>query len=823
MKLKGKFFKKTDLIKQKEQELEEVLTRLNSINSFISQAVQIIKSHPNIILTPDQKNHLLNQVLHIGFKGKTDSEIPLLHKYIHGIYSKEYAHSRLNFALSLLKEIVESDKPLGISKEKDLENLLNIYKQRMLYCEYKDMFPDDELPFTNDAAGKAQAEKIVDKLYNNILEFEDSSTSTHLVTSENGDKSFILPGGWTKHYISYEFKKNKDGTYEFIIHNRGDNNNDERFHGSLRQKIGEKTYARTRVPIRISKELMQNRDFLSFIVKEGTSNAVNDGKTVYDGFHRHLFELGKGQVVISEQEKMAEALLQLNKDKTLTQEQREKNLETIHQIIKSDPNFHSIQLHGTCGESNQTSTEKDKASPAVHQALKLCSLTGLIDNVKQKYLIDKMENLKTKDVFEALVELGKKLPKDSKELAQLDNLRELIQKRRNAIDDEKGLMAIGTDQEKIAARNAKMAATKQDLLQKRKAVFDEIKIHTAAILKAFEKIADPDKNVNAKYSILNFENCLSSRDPKNNKNIESYFRTCRFDFFGTDGFKLDMPKDDTSWLEDFKRIEQLQKQLQTLNSSIHNMETTLDFNTALSHLSKTQKDTEISIKSGMKSLNEKLKSDSSLKPFIAEIEEHLIQEMEIAKKLQIHTGKRIAELQKKLDSPKEKKKIDMQVARKLFDENLTLHAISPVDNPLFFKKLLDVAQIAKRCGDEFYFLGLEFDKIKTLSNNSEYKLKLLNILNEKNKKIFDGMHLHSEMDQKSSMDSLNKEYANRKNLIDKSYGTQLEKDQKLQELEEYYVKYKGYALNIPSEYKSSYIRYKKIEDLIKTEIDNIKL
>ncbi|MBA3722634.1 MAG: hypothetical protein H0W88_09565 [Parachlamydiaceae bacterium] len=390
-------------ILNKEKELlAQIIQKIGfspSSNPLIKNALTGIKSASRIALSVSQRKHLFVQAVHVGLKGYVDPEISLIQKDYSGTFEKEHSISRAQYALELLVKSMSSLTPIrGIETEKDKEDLARI-------CKHRTNFRNLCSQYSNLKVSDEQIRKMIQDSINAL----DDPNSPAVVKLENGTTSFVIPGGWTGHYISYEIRKNKDGTYEFIIHNRGDQSNDERFHGKVTFVHGNKTYARTRVPIRVSKKVLENSKFLDFIINAQRSD-THTGKQVYDKFYEHLIR-GNEEILVSENEKHIKSLIELSKNESLPTEQKEKIKTLIFQLIKTDPNFHSRQLYGTCTESNATTPEKDMASKGIQRLLKLYTISGITDDIRQQFLSGAMiRTLTYRNIEDTITKFTQKIP-----------------------------------------------------------------------------------------------------------------------------------------------------------------------------------------------------------------------------------------------------------------------------------------------------------------------------------------------------------------------------------------------------------------------------
>ncbi|MBA3721558.1 MAG: hypothetical protein H0W88_04060 [Parachlamydiaceae bacterium] len=648
-----------EILEIKKKLSESKIDYTNEENQFIKKALQFMAFPPEIQLSDKQKVHLFKQSFHVGLKGSINEELDPYHTTYQGVQSGSYAKFRSQYALTLLKQVIESDKPIeGFKTLKEKEQLLNICKQRQFFSEYQELFDD-----------KTTEKDLIINTFIRLIDELDDPQSSEAVTLENGDRSFIFPGGWSTHYISYEIRKTNAGDYEFIIHNRGGNSDDERFHGNINKKIGEKTYSRTRVPIRISKDVLQDRTFLYYLVTYYQDKNSN-GQMVYNDLYEYLIVKGKGQIIVSEKEKQIEFLSKFIVDYRPNEDDKVKIEAFIDQLIKEDPNFHSRQLYGTCGESNLTTTEK-WANASVQRALKFYTLAGFVEEIKRKYLTGKREPLKTKDTIDALNELEKQLPKDSPLLENVSDLKSFIYGY-NLIND-------------IEADKAK-DKFKEDTQQ-----------YLIALFKVIESIPDPENREKAK---LNFESLKSLEDFNNF--ISKY---------------LNVYLTDKSLYSTLVTI--IQKNLSDMEDAI---------STSLNLLSQSSviKDKVKTIMKQFKSLNNKIPHESALVPYLHEIHEHLIRAFEIDKKFEVHIGKKISSLRKKIVEPPVKKKINTQEISKIIEKAVIEKRTSLLEKKPSYWSLTDyltvVLQECKQKAKELVYIKAIPDKdiklngLKTLRN-----------------------------------------------------------------------------------------------------------
>ena len=203
-----------------------------------------------------------------------------------------------------------------------------------------------------------------------------------------GYSCFTIPGGFLGHAVTYEFQRSVDGKYFFVIHNRGAGLNDAEIHGKT-MMYNDVTYARTSVKIAVTKEQIENPDFLKRLV---VAKELSSGMpAVYEDIRRFLScgfppEL---QIEMSNLEKeflkMMEKLSHSSDNRSDAYLKLRQDLrKTFRQLIHEDPAYHSIQVFGTCTESNLTGPEKAMASPKVRRKLKLFTIDCLAQQVVKK-------------------------------------------------------------------------------------------------------------------------------------------------------------------------------------------------------------------------------------------------------------------------------------------------------------------------------------------------------------------------------------------------------------------------------------------------------
>lgn len=248
--------------------------------------------------------------------------------------------------------------------------------------------------------------------------------SKKVVHHPDGSTSFSVPLGHAKHLAIYEFKRDQNGQYSFIIHNRGEGNEDK-IHGENEFKLNGKTYAKTSVTINVTKEMISDPQFL---VKLYMGLGQKDMKMPYQAIDEFLIQKGgkvlespleqeinvmkekKNESVRSLEDKRTEILAKMKTSDEPTQLELAKQLMNVNNQIQkeenkwndliaqkrklliNEPGFHSVQQYDTCSESAISGPEKGMISSKTRDQLKLRTIKTLIDQVKTAKFDEKDSN-----------------------------------------------------------------------------------------------------------------------------------------------------------------------------------------------------------------------------------------------------------------------------------------------------------------------------------------------------------------------------------------------------------------------------------------------
>ncbi len=194
---------------------------------------------------------------------------------------------------------------------------------------------------------------------------------------------FCFPGGTVHHAICYEFVQEADGTYSFLIYNRGEGCNDPDLHGNVFLVRNGNRIARTRVQIRgLAKEDLQNEVLLEALIV-----FQNDVHAKMEDVYRKIKEclLDKALGLVREAPGEREWLVLT---RMLSLEINRCDLCRLQEVEKElllDPDFHQLQVSGSCTESNTQTPESFFIEPNFRRRLKLRAIQSTY-NLIQEYV-----------------------------------------------------------------------------------------------------------------------------------------------------------------------------------------------------------------------------------------------------------------------------------------------------------------------------------------------------------------------------------------------------------------------------------------------------
>lgn len=364
----------------------------------IRLSLDVAKTKPYVKSLASQPS-LTKKVFNLALRdAEENAEITELNTKYKGNYNIQRSLTSAHYSVRLLNQIIfEKDFSSGIQKLDDIRGLSRICQHRNNFLHYS-----SKLEKIQDGVHKPEV--LVKEIQENIDLLSDSKSNKVVTLKDNKSTCFVLPGGWKGHYISYEFRKEGED-YFFMIHNRGEHSTDRRLHKgiSFKDSTTGKTYSKTTVRIKTTKEALKNPLFLHQIINASiTEDATASSKQAYDDIYDHFITKGNGTIVESEVEKELEKIqtkiAEINaKNKiykklpkktsadmrAISKELKQRDILQIQalELLKRDSCFQSQQLYGTCTESNFLTVEEDIASSFTRNCLERFTLAQMVNKV----------------------------------------------------------------------------------------------------------------------------------------------------------------------------------------------------------------------------------------------------------------------------------------------------------------------------------------------------------------------------------------------------------------------------------------------------------
>lgn len=199
--------------------------------------------------------------------------------------------------------------------------------------------------------------------------------SNAVIFNEPGRCMFCMPGGTGSHLVTYEFAKESDGTYSFLVYNKGEGLEYSPFHGDAKLLKRGVIAQRTRVQIKgLGFEALKNPDFLKSLVKKSCDERAQT-RELYNLIRQHLIENNHGTVRIPDDEKKLRAPLRSDIER-----------KRINGVLLKDPDYHRIQTWGSCSESNVQTPERFIISPILRKKIKLLEIQLAVKALGESYL-----------------------------------------------------------------------------------------------------------------------------------------------------------------------------------------------------------------------------------------------------------------------------------------------------------------------------------------------------------------------------------------------------------------------------------------------------
>lgn len=342
------------------------------LHTLSEKALEIIQSQPPIHSVSSDLA-MLTAAISFGLKGMvfeesvSKAEVEGLQAAFHGLDVNFHLGFRTLSANHLLQESAKS-VPLT---EEERKGLMRIAQHRNRLLHYSNQMEAQRRVIASSP--------LIKEIMDNIDELDHPSpNSSKVVTLDNGTTTFSLPGGSKGHHVLFEMQK-EGNDYFFILHNRGEGAEDTRLHGTAEFEIKGKSYKRTSVRIKVSKEVLRNPDFFAQLLN---SEKTKDIPSLYRLIYKTLIVEGKGQIIKSEAEKLLEKLYFLSLAPVKSKEMAEAIEEMALNLLNQSENFHSTQAYQTCVESNSTAPEKEMAPPSLQRLLKQFTLSALVERLK---------------------------------------------------------------------------------------------------------------------------------------------------------------------------------------------------------------------------------------------------------------------------------------------------------------------------------------------------------------------------------------------------------------------------------------------------------
>lgn len=368
------------------------------------------------IIYPEKRPNPPSTILfHVALKGSTHPEVKQIAPVFSGTFPAELYHLRAFYANQLREKIKEPASSMGLNSLQEEAGLVRICQHRANFAKYQERIfvapiIDDQL----NIVAPTKDPNLIPDIQTNIDHLAPNFTIDHQVPSdvvelEDGSRTFSIPGGWRggsgNHSISYEFLQ-KNGKFYFIIHNRGDKSLDPRFNLTSKFEQDGKTFSKTSTVIEITDiNILKDKDFLNSLIAPMIIHEINyySDDSAYYSIDKHLIKSGKGKIVLTDDDKQFTKLCKLLDHSMLNNTDKENIKKTTFRLIQGNPHYKSLQLYGTCTESNVTTPEDSMAPLSVRRALKIFTISGMINKIfKKVYKEDNLNLLKTHSINKLL-------------------------------------------------------------------------------------------------------------------------------------------------------------------------------------------------------------------------------------------------------------------------------------------------------------------------------------------------------------------------------------------------------------------------------------
>ncbi|MBA3722495.1 MAG: hypothetical protein H0W88_08860 [Parachlamydiaceae bacterium] len=451
------------LLAIKESELTKTSEKLAKLQKklgfdeaeWVKFALKLLKDKPKITMDHKHKNMLLEKLVNIGLKGTLENDLTF-HRAYEGVKPYDFALTKVDALRNLIKKSLVSGKPLfGMKTEEERRGLQRLLQNRLNLLEFQKLHSELEFLPTTSYEYIKKVSEISSKIITEINNLEKNIKSEKILLLEDGSKFFAFPGGWKGHYITYGIKKNVDGTFEFLVFNRGERSSNVHynvfFHGSISYSDKDKFFSKTTTVLKLPLSDLMNKQFISSITEFFHYGSSND---VYECF----INLPEVDTVWTDTEYMIHQLNYVTHSLNVSLSQKKRVNEFIRDAIKSDPKtnpqYSSLQQFGTCGDSNLTPIDKLLAPEMTNLVVFQHTLASLVDDVRENYLGPKPK-MKTDSYNEAftLIENYLQKKKFDNSLALLNTLKENIEKRNQEVEKQQKLATPSRTDLEICEKN----------------------------------------------------------------------------------------------------------------------------------------------------------------------------------------------------------------------------------------------------------------------------------------------------------------------------------------------------------------------------------
>ena len=199
------------------------------------------------------------------------------------------------------------------------------------------------------------------------------------IAGGQGRSMFFFPGGTPDHAVCYGFAKEADGSYSFLIYNRGEGWDDPELHGNVFLVRNGKQIVRTRVEIReLAKEDLQDAGLLEALIV-----FQNDVHATMEDVYRKIKEclLDKALGLVREAPGESEWLVLTERLSLDMNEHDFCRLQLIEDELMIDPAFHSLPVSGSSVESNAEAPEHFLVEPNFRRKLKLSAIETTYEHI----------------------------------------------------------------------------------------------------------------------------------------------------------------------------------------------------------------------------------------------------------------------------------------------------------------------------------------------------------------------------------------------------------------------------------------------------------